>query len=807
MMLYSNVYSQSATKGNTFVHGGKEMTIFGAHNFTNGGSGLMPGIVGTKRNNPTFLSFSGNASIAGVTDASHADGYVKNYNIPVFTYPTGDNGIYGPVKTEAASLPNPISAAYYFANPNTAITSSLLGGNEVPLPSGAPFSTSSLDVGLMNVSNIEYWDINGSTPVKITLYWKALSQINALTTNALSTLRLAGWDGSKWVQIPASIDPGSNFGSGSITSTAHIAPDTYNVYTFAAAPCHNNALLTVGDLQCLGSDFQVGFLTNGVNPMGTAGVISGNQLINIPIGTNVSISADNGMGCLNSISISGPAQCPATCIMPLLSVGQAVCDGVGANTYSVSYAELTGAQIAINAGILYENSITNIPMGTNLTITASNGLCNYSFTIKSPANCLNLCELPRMSISGPQCVTLSSSYTIHFATVPNALIISDQGIVGSGQVSGIPSNTPCNITVRYPGCADQTMRIEPPTCRNTASIGDLVWHDLNGDGQQSIGEPGISGLQINLFRSDGAFIASAFTDLAGKYIFDNMYPGYYFLQFKKPTGYEQTLSNRGSNLTDSDVNNSNGPGTTVVFLLSPGAKYLSLDAGYYKCVPIGDLVWYDINKNDVWDAHENGINSLRVNLWQKIGSSWSMVNFTYTGQKPGSASDDGYFNFCAAPGEYFVEVVMPPLGLVRARPNIGTNEEFDSDIRSDGKTEPFVVNSGDTKTDIGAGFYPMATAGNLVWSDSNLNGIQEANEPTVSGVKVEAIDLTTGAVVSTTSTDANGTYHLEYLEKQQYFMRFSPPSGYGATVPRATVDELDSDVDHSHGPNTTRAFY
>ncbi|MBK7807572.1 MAG: T9SS type A sorting domain-containing protein [Saprospiraceae bacterium] len=178
----------------------------------------------------------------------------------------------------------------------------------------------------------------------------------------------------------------------------------------------------------------------------------------------------------------------------------------------------------------------------------------------------------------------------------------------------------------------------------------------------------------------------------------------------------------------------------------------------------------------------------------------------YTGPKPGSPSDDGYFNFCAPPGTYFVEVIMPPLGLVRARADIGTNEEIDSDIDADGRTNHFTVSSGQSKNDLGAGFYPMAVAGNLVWRDDNLNGIQDVGEAKVQGVIVEAIELNTGSVAASAVTDSDGIYTLDYLEKQVYYLKFTPPAEYTATIPGAGSDNMDSDVDHSFGINTTRAF-
>ncbi|MBK9581455.1 MAG: hypothetical protein IPO48_05955 [Saprospiraceae bacterium] len=147
--------------------------------------------------------------------------------------------------------------------------------------------------------------------------------------------------------------------------------------------------------------------------------------------------------------------------------------------------------------------------------------------------------------------------------------------------------------------------------------------------------------------------------------------------------------------------------------------------------------------------------------------------------------------------------------MVKARANVGSNEEIDSDITNANgliTTDKFTVTSGQEKCDLGAGFYPQATAGNLVWVDSNANGVQESAESRMADVIVQAISVETGAVTSQAVTDAEGTYLLEGLEKQAYYLKFTPPAGYYATVARATTDDKDSDVDHSFGSNTTRAF-
>ena len=43
-----------------------------------------------------------------------------------------------------------------------------------------------------------------------------------------------------------------------------------------------------------------------------------------------------------------------------------------------------------------------------------------------------------------------------------------------------------------------------------------------------------------------------------------------------------------------------------------------------------------------------------------------------------------------------------------------------------------------------------------------------------------------------------------YLGKDDYYLKFTPPSGYGFTMAYEGTEATDSDVDHSNGTNTTR---
>nr|NIS16803.1 hypothetical protein [candidate division Zixibacteria bacterium]NIT55910.1 hypothetical protein [Fodinibius sp.]NIW41447.1 hypothetical protein [candidate division Zixibacteria bacterium]NIX55127.1 hypothetical protein [candidate division Zixibacteria bacterium]NIY24494.1 hypothetical protein [Fodinibius sp.] len=60
-----------------------------------------------------------------------------------------------------------------------------------------------------------------------------------------------------------------------------------------------------------------------------------------------------------------------------------------------------------------------------------------------------------------------------------------------------------------------------------ASVGDFVWYDMNMDGIQDEGEPGIEGVTVNLYDCEDNFITSTMTDSEGMYMFGDLMPGDY----------------------------------------------------------------------------------------------------------------------------------------------------------------------------------------------------------------------------------------------------------------------------------------
>lgn len=106
-----------------------------------------------------------------------------------------------------------------------------------------------------------------------------------------------------------------------------------------------------------------------------------------------------------------------------------------------------------------------------------------------------------------------------------------------------------------------------------AIYGDRVWLDIDHDGIQDVGESGVSGVLVDIYRDNGDGIANinidtkidfTITDDNGNYLFPNLDPGNYFANFILPIGYTASPTNIGTN----DSLDSDGVTTIVTNLLS-----------------------------------------------------------------------------------------------------------------------------------------------------------------------------------------------------------------------------------------------
>jgi hypothetical protein len=125
---------------------------------------------------------------------------------------------------------------------------------------------------------------------------------------------------------------------------------------------------------------------------------------------------------------------------------------------------------------------------------------------------------------------------------------------------------------------------------NASSIGDFVWSDTDKDGVQDAGELGVDGITVRLFAGNSATaFATTTTANGGKYLFDNLVPGIYTVEFVKTSiGASNSfspLNGVGSTpANDSNADPVTGKSTPITVLA--GGFYQTIDAGIIgNCPP------------------------------------------------------------------------------------------------------------------------------------------------------------------------------------------------------------------------------
>ncbi|MBK7635345.1 MAG: carboxypeptidase regulatory-like domain-containing protein [Saprospiraceae bacterium] len=330
-------------------------------------------------------------------------------------------------------------------------------------------------------------------------------------------------------------------------------------------------------------------------------------------------------------------------------------------------------------------------------------------------------------------------------------------------------------------------------------IGDFVWEDKNGNGQQDSGEPGIPGVTVQLLDQNNNVIRTTTTSGTGAYEFDNLPPGTYYVRVTPPTGYNVTTPNSGNDSTDSDINSTTN--TTGAINLGAGETNLTIDAGLLRPASLGDFVWDDQNGNGVQDAGEPGISGVIVSLEDASGNPARDINNNIiTSTTTGSNGSYQFTNL--RPGVVYVVKFTAPSGYQPSSADRGGDDTKDSDANTTtGKTPGVTLESGQNNPTIDAGYYRPASLGDFVWDDTNGNGRQDVGEPGISGLTV-TLTGTTGdgtPVNQTTTTGSDGSYSFTNLKPGTYTVTFTKPTGTAFTGQDSGTDDKDSDASPTTG--------
>ena len=306
-----------------------------------------------------------------------------------------------------------------------------------------------------------------------------------------------------------------------------------------------------------------------------------------------------------------------------------------------------------------------------------------------------------------------------------------------------------------------------------AKIGDRAWEDVDQDGLQDPGEPGIANIAVILLDGNGSNTGiGTLTDGTGFYQLC-VPPGTYRLQFtaSATTGFIHSPALVGAN-GNIDSNADPATGRTAAFSVTSGETNTSIDAGFIANGKVGDTIWDDLDRDGQQDAGEPGIANVPVVLLDLGGAP--------VGQ--GVLTDaSGYYNFCVAPGTYRVHVTLPT-GRQFTSQNVGPDSS-DSDFdAASGLSDQVTVVAGQTVDSIDGGLFALAKLGGSLYSDVNGNGSHDAGESALAGYSIELLDDQCQPTGQTVVTDAAGDF-VFCVEPGTYIFDFGPTAGFSLTSP------------------------
>lgn len=212
--------------------------------------------------------------------------------------------------------------------------------------------------------------------------------------------------------------------------------------------------------------------------------------------------------------------------------------------------------------------------------------------------------------------------------------------------------------------------------KNSYPIRGNVWCDLNSNGIKDSTDTLLSDVKIELYNFDNfnSPILTTFTDVNGNYEFKNIPLSYYFVRAKLPNNYtvikkcNDSLINDRTLLSDKIYNNKSG---------------IHIPIGLTKQFKVSGIVFYDSDKDGIYNESKLGINDLTIQLYN---SDNILIASTQTSD---FIKFKGYYEFInITPGFYNLKILISDSIKLS---NSKINEYYGSKINSSTSTMNFKV--------------------------------------------------------------------------------------------------------------------
>lgn len=286
-----------------------------------------------------------------------------------------------------------------------------------------------------------------------------------------------------------------------------------------------------------------------------------------------------------------------------------------------------------------------------------------------------------------------------------------------------------------------------------ANLSGYVYEDSEVNSTMDTTDKGLHNITVNLYDQDNKFIESTKTDSDGYYSFENIYPGYYYVEFELD-GYEVSPIGKVATAFDNDIDASYK--TKTINVASGTSDSVNFDAAVYKPVSVGGTIYIDGNANGVFDSvTEAGLGSIKVSLYNDQNELIGTQN----------SSSDGSFEFTnLLPDEYYTVVdtkdyLIAPLAI---------SGDVTNNLKQDKTTDiQYVPSSASNYMDYDGGLYKNTDISGKIYLDTNADLTRQSDEWLIPDLNVVLLDGS-GAEVTSTTTDSNGFYQFTDLTPGEY---------------------------------------
>ncbi|MDB6076198.1 MAG: putative autotransporter proteinputative Ig protein, partial [Verrucomicrobiaceae bacterium] len=679
-----------------------------------------------------------------------------------------------------------------------------IGTKAYSLTINCPTLTISPVSPLTNVTAYSAYDVTltagtGTAPYTWSMPTGALPAGLTLSTSGASTAHISGTTTATSGSFPFTIRvKDANNCQTDLPYTVTVVCPTLNVgVTGSTTGALNVAMSITLTVSSGGSPYNWALLSGPLPPGlvltktgATTATISGTPTT--PGSYNVTVRTTDTNGCTGDKPLNISISCPPIIISP----PGPLADATQTLPYSVSFTQ-SGGNTPVAWSLV--SGAGNLPTG--LTLNASTGVMSgtptgavgtYNFTVKVTdvnncvgtqsysllLNCQPLIIQPATLNNGtggfPYTATLSTQrgtapfiWSVLSGSLPSGLNLSGSTISGTPTVLGTSS-----FTIRVAdatGCVDTKAYTLMVVCP-TLSIDPV-----------SLPDGYVSAAYSQQLTASGGTAPYTWSVTAGTL------PSW--LQLNASTGQVSgTAPATAATASSFTVKAAGLYGCSTTRTYSVGVRSLS----------IGSLVWHDADYNGLRGVSEVGIGGASVQLFTLGADGVANTADDVQVQATQLTTPSGGYRFSGLPAADYYVKVTPPSGFPLSGGNVvTTNNGVDNDnnaMQPGGVGTAFIspvvhlqggnqatVDDGDADTDLTVdfGLFPGMCIGDLVWNDTNNNGLHDSGEAGVAGVTVQIFkpgaDNRVGGVddvlAASAITDVNGLYKVCDLMPGKYYVK------------------------------------